>query len=98
MMIKIAIPAFALVTLSACSPPPQSTLKECQAIAHQRGQGKGLTQADLGELTEACMADRGYALNRDSEQCRHDLDSETANRCYFRNDFIGRIGHQFSHL
>ena len=90
---------FALLALSACSPPPsRETLKSCQDIARQRGAGKGLTQNDLGELTEACMVAKGYSLNRDSEQCRHDLISETANRCYYRNDLIGRIAHELSHL
>lgn len=53
---------------------------------------------DLGELTEACMNKRGYILNRDSLRCEHDRNSEAATRCYYRDDFWGRVGHQFSHI
>lgn len=88
----------ALVALCGCSPPPRETLKSCQDVAKQRGAGKGLTQDDLGELTEACMSEKGYSLNRDSEQCQHDLISESANRCYYRSDFWGRLGHKLSHI
>lgn len=84
--------------LAACGPPSQQTLKACQEVAAGRGAGKGLTKDDLGELTEACMLNRGYSLNRDSEQCQHNRHSETANRCYFRSDFLGRVGHQLTHL
>ena len=88
----------ALVALCGCSPPPQETLKSCQDVAKQRGAGKGLTKDDLGELTEACMSDKGFVLNRDSEQCQHDLASETDYQCYFPNNFLGRLGHQWSHF
>lgn len=53
---------------------------------------------DLGELTESCMSTKGFLLNRDSQHCQHDRNSETVDRCYYRNNLWGKIGHQFSHL
>ncbi len=87
-----------ILCLTACSPPSSQLLKTCQNIAFQRSVGKDMNADDLGELTEACMNTRGYALNRDSQRCQHDRNSEASNRCYYRDNFWGRIGHQFSHL
>jgi hypothetical protein len=84
--------------LSGCSPPHEATLKECRVAAAQRGAGKNLSPEDLGELTEACMAAKGFLLNRDSKQCGHNRASETAGRCYYPNTIFGRVAHAFSHL
>ncbi len=44
---------------------------------------------DLGEFTEACMNKQGYNLNRDSQRCQHDRNSEAVTKCYYRNNFWG---------
>lgn len=93
----LTLAAIAL-SLAGCSPPPRSVLKTCQADAVQKAVGRDMNADDLGELTEACMNKRGYDLNRDSQNCQHNRDSEGVAKCYYRNSFWGRVGHQFSHI
>ena len=83
---------------SGCSPPREGVVSECRAIAAQRGAGKNLSQDDLGELTEACMATKGFTLNRDSEECSHNRTSEIARRCYYPSTIVGNLTHAFTHL
>ena len=63
----------------------------CKAQANLEARGKGLAPEDRGELIEACMLGHGWALKEDEPHC---TDSEaTANdlRCYYPNNFIGRL-------
>ena len=80
-----------LLFVTACSPPDQPILDGCRQSASADGKGHGLTAADLGELTEACMTERGFRLNRTGKGCSHDLESETNRLCYFPDTMLGRF-------
>ena len=80
-----------LVFVTACSPPDQPVLDLCRQSANADGKGHDLTAADLGELTETCMAERGFKLIRAGKRCSHDLESETNRLCYFPDTMLGRF-------
>ncbi len=81
----------ALLLVAGCSPPDQHVLDLChRAVAH-RAQGYRLTSADLGELSEACMAERGYILKKTGSVCSHNLRSEDDRRCYYPDTLPGRL-------
>jgi hypothetical protein len=82
--------------LGACSPPPAATLQECRLVAVQRSVGKSLSQDDLGELTEECMASKGFLLNREGDQCGHNRSSETTRQCYYQSTMFGKLGHRLA--
>ena len=83
--------------LPGCSPPQESQVKQCQLVAKERAKGKQfVTEADLGELTEACMSERGFTLNRHGGECDHDMKSENVARCYYPATFLGRMSHEIA--
>ena len=87
-------PSVALITvlpLAGCEPPQRTLLEDCRKTAQQRASGHGLTANDVGELLEACMAERGFLLHKQDEACAHDLDSQSQRRCYYPNTFWGRM-------
>jgi hypothetical protein len=77
--------------LAGCSPPDQRVLDLCHKSAALRARGYKLTSADLGELAEACMAERGYTLKKTGSVCSHNLRSENDRRCYYPNTLPGRL-------
>ena len=81
----------ALFLMAGCSPPDQHVLDGCHKSATHRAQGYRLTSADLGELAEACMAERGYILKKTGSFCSHNLRSENDRRCYYPNTLPGRV-------
>lgn len=85
------IVAAASLALAGCEPPPQIVLEDCRKVALQRASGHGLTPADVGELMEACMAQRGFLLHKQDKACSHDLNSQSQRRCYYPNSFWGRM-------
>lgn len=80
-----------LLSVGGCSPPDQHVLDLCHQSAAHRGQGYKLTSADMGELAEACMSDRGYILKKTGSVCSHNLRSENDRRCYYPNTLPGRL-------
>lgn len=92
------LPPIALVLacgVASCAKPDQQVLADCHSEAAQKGKHHGLTNTDLGELTEACMARKGYLLNKNGEACSHDLPSQKANRCYYPDTWWARAYHRF---
>jgi hypothetical protein len=77
--------------LAGCSPPDQRVLDLCHKSAALRAQGYKLTSADLGELAEACMAERGYTLKKTGSVCSHNQRSENDRRCYYPDTLPGRL-------
>ena len=82
---------FSALFLAGCSPPDQRVLDLCHKSAAIRARGYKLTSTDLGELTEACMAERGYTLKKTGSVCSHDLRSENDRRCYYPDTLPGRL-------
>ena len=80
-----------LLLVAGCSPPDQNVLDLCHKSAVQRAKGYRLTPADLGELAEACMAERGYILKKSGSVCAHNLRSENDRRCYYPDTLLGRL-------
>ena len=80
-----------LILLAGCEPPQQSVMDSCHKMASVRASGKNLTPRDVGELVEACMAERGYLLHKTDESCAHDLSSQSQRRCYYSNSLWGRF-------
>ena len=91
-------PIIVLITtlpLAGCDPPSQTLLEDCRKVANERAIGHSLTADDLGELTEACMAERGFLLHKQDRACSHTLTSQSQRRCYFPNTVLGRIHRRF---
>ena len=85
-----------MATLSACSPPQKQTLALCRDSAVSQSRGHSLESSDIGELTEACMLTRGYALKENGPHCTDDLTTAMNPKCYYRDNVFGRIQSQFS--
>ena len=84
------------VSLIACSPPKQQTIALCQSTAISEGRGHSLDSSDIGELTEACMLTKGYALKEDGPLCSDNVATATNPNCYYPNTILGRLGARFS--
>jgi hypothetical protein len=83
-------------TLIACSPPKRQTIALCQRKAISEGRGHSLDSSDIGELTEACMLTKGYALKEDGPLCSDNAATATNPNCYYPNTVLGRLGARFS--
>ena len=81
----------AALPLAGCEPPPQPLLDGCRKVAGQRASDHSLTANDMGELLEACMAERGFLLHKNDESCAHNLDSQSQRRCYYPDTLWGRL-------
>jgi hypothetical protein len=82
-------------TLIACSPPTQQTLAACRSTAISEGRGHSLDVSDVGELTEACMLAKGYALKEDGALCSDNTTTTTNSNCYYPDTILGRLGARF---
>ncbi len=95
----LAIYVVAIVATSslvACSPPNRQTIALCQRTAISEGHGHSLDSSDVGELTEACMLNKGYALKEDGPHCSDDAATAANPKCYYRNNLFGRLAARFS--
>jgi hypothetical protein len=82
--------------LGACSPPKQQTIASCKTMAVSQSHGHSLDSSDIGELTEACMMTKGYALKEDGPHCNDDIATATNAKCYYRDNLWGRLVARFS--
>ena len=80
-----------LLCAVACSPPDQTNLDVCRKTVAASTGGRGLTPNDIGELVEDCMTKQGYRLKKTGTTCSHDLRSQENRRCYYPDNFAGRI-------
>jgi hypothetical protein len=85
-----------LAALAACSPPKSETIALCQSKAVLEGRGHPLDASDIGELTEACMLTKGYALKEDGPLCSDNAATAVNPKCYYRNTVMGRLAARFS--
>jgi hypothetical protein len=85
-----------LAALAACSPPKHETIALCQSKAILEGRDHSLDASDIGELTEACMLTKGYALKEDGPLCSDDAATAVNPKCYYRNTIMGRLVARFS--
>jgi hypothetical protein len=81
----------AVIPLAGCDRPDAQTLKVCRESAYQQGQGHQLIPSDSGELVEACMLAKGYALKETGKQCKDDFATAAGARCYYPDTFSGRL-------
>lgn len=91
---KFPFVLFMVCGVTGCSKPDQRVLDNCRLESVQKGEHRGLNAHDLGELTEACMARKGYLLNKTGEACTHELSSQTADRCYYPDTWWARAYHR----
>lgn len=89
--VRLALAILAPAMIASCSPPTRHAIQLCYHNALAEGRGRSLTTSDIGELVEACMLDRGYALNEDNARCSDNLKTATNAACYYRNTFFGRM-------
>jgi hypothetical protein len=82
--------------LAACSPPKQQSVDLCKADAVLKSRGHSLDSSDVGELTEACMLNKGYALKEAGRYCSEDMATATNANCYYRDNLFGRLAARFS--
>ncbi len=80
-----------LLSLWACSPPPRRQIQECQQVAMHAGVGHQLNSDDIGELTEACMASKGFGLRETGKHCTEDMATAVNPDCYYRDNLFGRM-------
>jgi hypothetical protein len=95
-LIGPALAIAASLAVAACSPPKQQTIAACKATAVLQSRGQSLDSSDIGELTEACMMTKGYALKEDGPRCTDDIATATSPKCYYRNNWVGRLAARFS--
>jgi hypothetical protein len=100
-MYKRALPIYIAATMAtcslvACSPPKQQLIAQCRSAALSEGRGRSLDPSDIGELTEACMMTKGYALKEDGPSCTDDAATAINPSCYYRNSLFGRLVARFS--
>ncbi len=88
---RVLLGATALLLVAGCSPPDERTLSLCRKSSAERAEGSQLAPADIGELTEACMAKKGYSLEKAGRSCAHDLSSQSNRRCYFPDTTLGHL-------
>ena len=81
--------------LIACVPPKRQTIALCQSTAISQGRGHSLDAADVGELTEACMLNKGYVLKENGGLCTDDVATAVNPNCYYPDTILGRLGAQF---
>jgi hypothetical protein len=68
-ILMLALP----VSLPACSPPPQRLIEECRQTAIRESVDHQLNSDDIGELTETCMASKGFELRETGKRCTEDM-------------------------
>jgi hypothetical protein len=88
-LFRWGLSVLAVLVVAACSPPPPA-IKQCQAQASAQARGHALDSTDVGELVEACMLNKGWALDENSAQCTDDYKTAVTPQCYYRDDFFGR--------
>ena len=87
---RLAFLSAVLLGLPACSPPPH-LIEECRQKAIHEGVGHQLSSDDIGELTEACMLSKGFALREVGERCPEDAATAIDPKCYYRDNLLGRV-------
>lgn len=85
----------ALLCLAGCSRPAQHEVDVCKQIAIREGVGHQLNDDDVGELTEACMASKGFTLREAGKRCPDNQMTATKPGCYYRDNFLGRTSAVF---
>ena len=95
-MLGISAALLLAATVTACSPPKSQTLAQCKATASSQARGRSLDPSDIGELTEACMLNKGYALKEGSSRCPDNAATPNSMECYYPNTFTGRLLARFS--
>ncbi len=85
----------ALLFLAGCSRPAQHEVDACKQTAIREGAGHQLNDDDVGELTEACMAAKGFALRETGKRCPDNVATATNPGCYYRDNFLGRVSTTF---
>jgi hypothetical protein len=60
-------------------------------IRHCIVKDRGLTEANVGEVTEARMVNRVYQLKKTGSCCLHSLHSQNTGFCYFPDTMLGHF-------
>ncbi len=80
-----------LLCLMGCSRPGQREVEACRQTAIREAVGHQLNGDDVGELTEACMASKGFSLRETGKYCPDNLTTAVNPGCYYRDNFLGRM-------
>ena len=78
-----------VLLFAGCSPPPDKGVVEvCRNTAVHEALGHQLSDLDLGELVEECMASKGFELNENGKGCSSDLDSRGGRHAITETAFL----------
>jgi len=80
---SLASVMFAGLLLAGCGAPSPRVVAECKETASRQAAGHHITPDDVGELTEACMMQRGFGVRESSQQCADDSSGPFSPRCYY---------------
>jgi hypothetical protein len=84
--------ALAAIVLAGCGPVTDPRIvSECRLSAIREAQGHRLEASDVGELIEACMLAKGFAVRENSAECSDDIKGPINPTCYYPNTAPGRF-------
>lgn len=69
--------------LTGCGAPSPRVVLQCKERANRQAAGHQITGADIGELTEACMMERGFGVRESGGECADDVSGPFDARCYY---------------
>lgn len=85
--------AAATTLLAGCGPPDKTVISQCRMAAARQAMGRGVDPNDVGELIEACMMVRGFAVREDGPLCADDTRGPASPACYYPDTLPGRLAH-----
>ena len=80
---SLASVMFAALLLSGCGAPSPRVVAQCKETASRQAAGHHITTDDIGELTEACMMQRGFGVREGGRECSDDSSGPFNPRCYY---------------
>ncbi len=86
------------VWLAGCAPPDPQIISQCRLAAIRQAKGHAVDSSDAGELIEACMMTKGFAVQEDGPGCEDDTKGPFTPACYYPDTMAGRFGHLLRRL
>jgi hypothetical protein len=84
--------ALVATVLAGCGPVTDPRIvSECRLSAIHEARGHRLEASDVGELSEACMLAKGFAVREKSAECSDDIKGPINPACYYPNTAPGRF-------
>jgi hypothetical protein len=90
---SLLLMAASAALLAGCGRADPQVISQCRQAATQEARGHPIDPSDVGELIEACMMSKGFAVREDGPDCADDITGPLRPICYYPNTVPGRIGH-----